>query len=530
MADNSSAAGPPHQGDWDFSAVIKTAAVRSRDEILRYSPIDETTKYAAKAVQMEREWEDVIGKARAGLLNEDAVGLYLSLIDDFVEKIKAGDKAPARLRVLENVIYRGFGMTPAHFSVLRPPRGGAGCYRVRIDMSAVESQLRESITGGSFLREYRAAPLVDELRVAGSDVSQHMSAVPIPGRFFRWAAPFALNNAAGALATVKDGGMHFENLFDPKPDDKLLKWMLIDPSYLDDLESSDYAACLLSAMDVGHYKFDLAHLLKSDRNVPDVIFHDGSIYPHDAYLDNYIRDDRRGEFVREAIRELLDCLGYVRDLKARSIYCGVAKAVQMKVFSAAVDWFIADRIDKKWDSFGYNLNDGMAMSILLAHPSFKANSGSAVGTCLLARTFTARANLNRKMRRNETLDDYFQRFDVENPGFDTTPFRGLCDLGRLHMFYLGHSASPQQRLPRYEFFHHTGMPAPVEAAESVFTALNACGLDVDREHSHMSKDEIAYLVPNPMLVAHNLSKQVGKHIDQQTGAKIMARFKNAVSA
>lgn len=529
MAEQPESAQFPPEGNMEFAAVMKTAAVRSRDDILRYSPIDETTKYAAKAVWMEREWENVIGKARDGLLQEDAADLYLSVFDDFIGKIQAGDKAPARARILEHIAYRGFGMTSADFSVRRPPRGGAGRYRVDLDRAALESRLRENIAGGNFLREYRAAPPASTLRVAGSDVSQHMSSVPVPGRFFRWTAPFALNNAAGALAIVKGGKTQFENLFDPKPNDELLRWMLVDPSYLDDLEPSDYAACLLSAMDVGHYKFDLTHLLKNDRNVPDVVFRDGSVYPHDAYLDNYVRDDRRGEFVREAVRELLNCFSYARNLGGRVTYCGVAKSVQMKVFSAALDWFIADRVDKRWDSFGYSLNDGMAMSVLLSHPSFKAHSGSAVGTCLLSRGFVARANLNRKMRRGESLDDYFRRFDAENSGFDTAPFKGLCDIGRLQTFYLGHSASPQQRLPRYEFFHHDGMPNPVKTAEAVFAALSACGLNIDREHSHMSKDEIAYLLPSPVLVAHDLSKQVGKHIDQQTGAKIMARFKAAIA-
>lgn len=529
MAKKSEAGASSSHGSMDFSAVIGKAAAHSRDDILRYSPIDEATKYAAKAVRMEREWENVIGRARDGLLKEDAASLYHALFDDFVGKIESGDKSPARARILEHIAYRGFGMTPEHFSVRRPPSGGAGRYRVTIDRAALESHLRENVAGGGFLREYRAAPSAKTWRVAGSDVSQHMSAVPIPGRFFRWTAPFALNNAAGSLVTIKGGKPQFEPLLNPKPDDELLRWMLVDPSYLDDLEASDYAACLLSAMDVGHYKFDLTHLLKNDRNVPDVIFRDGGVYPHDAYLDNYVRDDRRGEFVREAVRELLNCFSYVRNLGVRTTYCGVAKSVQMKVFSAALDWFIADRIDKEWDAFGYNLNDGMAMSILLSHPSFKADSGGVVGTCLLSRSFVARANLNRKMRRGESLDDYFGRFENENPGFDTAPFRGLCDIGRLHMFYMGHSASPQQRLPRYEFFHHDGMPDPVKTAESVFAALRACGLDIDREHSHMSKDEIAYLLPGPVLEAHNLSKQVGKHIDQQTGAKIMARFKAAIA-
>src|SRR5690606_28651814 len=125
------------------------------------------------------------------------------------------------------------------------------------------------------------------------------------------------------------------------------------------------------AMDVGQYKFDLNFLIKSDKR-PHIIFRDGSIFPQDAYLDNFVIANRRGEFTREAIREMLDCLCYAE--KMNLVYCGISKAVQLKMYSAVVDWYIAKNIDSNWDVGGYTLNDGQAMSTLLASPSFVADN------------------------------------------------------------------------------------------------------------------------------------------------------------
>ena len=75
----------------------------------------------------------------------------------------------------------------------------------------------------------------------------------------------------GRLYANRDGRWHHDPIVNPKPDDELLRWMLIDPSYQDELETEDYERCIASAMDVGQYKFDLDYLMKSDRR-PDVIF------------------------------------------------------------------------------------------------------------------------------------------------------------------------------------------------------------------------------------------------------------------
>src|SRR5467141_2146974 len=112
-----------------------------------------------------------------------------------------------------------------------------------------------------------------------------------------------------------------------------------------DFCATAYERCIASAMDVGQYKFDLEFLMKSDQP-PEIIFRDGSLFPQDAYLDNYILESRRGDFTREAIRDLLSCLLYAQEMKF--IYCGVSKNVQLKVYSTIVDWFIAKEIDNNW--------------------------------------------------------------------------------------------------------------------------------------------------------------------------------------
>ena len=519
-----------------------------------YDPVAETVKYAAKAIRLEKERDSIISKARNALLKENAVGLYMDFFQDTVRRIinpseKDVSKLPALARSLEDVAHTGLGMSARHITVRHPTKGGGARYHVDPDFGAIKEWLQESIAGETFLREYRATDPrgrggASELLVGGSDVSQHRGTVPVPGHAFRWTAPIVLNNAAGAIVKIGDASPDFKNLFDPRPNEQLLQWMLVDPSYMDDLSPAEYNACLATAMDVGHYKFDFQYLLNDTTVIPDVIFRDGRIHPQDVKLDNYVREDRWGNFFREAINGLFACLNCAKNLN--TVYCGVAKSVRMKAFSAVLDWFIADRIDKKWSTIEYNLNDGMAMTALLSHPSFRMDENFAIGTCLIRRTFYARAGLNREVPDKTHAEEYFKNWEKRlqeqmakknrKDMVNLDRFRKLCgvgedeDIGRLYMFYLGHSKSPQQRLPRYEFFHHDRMENPAKVADYIFSALRFGGLDIDTDHSYMSREDIEYLVPAAKLHAHYLSKNVGKLIDQQTRAEIMKRFMHAVSA
>jgi len=519
---------------FDFEAVIESSEVLSRDDVSSrlheqgYDPVEKTTAYMQRAVQIEEAWETTIQQARNELLELDPRALYLEFFLDMQQQIEQnGPRAGALASLVETVGVRGLGMTRSLVAIDKP-RAGATRWKIRLDVDAIRDHLAQHILGDKFLTPIKAGKSLGRgpsPLIGASDVSQHRSAVPVPARFFKRNVPFVLNNAAGALFSVEDGQPKYTNVFNPRPSDELLRWMLIDPSYQDELEPEDYERCIASAMDVGQYKFDLDYLIKSDKR-PDLIFRDGSLFPQDAYLDNFVLESKRGDFTREAIRELLSCLNYVSEVG--TVYCGVSKNVQLKVYSAIVDWYIERYIDTSWTIGNYTLNDGQAMSLLLSAPSFvESDLQQVISTCLIRRSFTTRANLNTRANLTD-LDAYFDNYQSQHQDFDIAPYRRLCHLAHVYMFFIGHSKSPQQQLPRYEFFHGPKFESPFEIAQAILTAVRTCGLMNDNDHSFMSDKPITYLIPSVTQQAHLLSKDVGKYIDTATGQRIMARYRSMV--
>lgn len=531
---------PDEQPMLDFDAVISRAEIRSRDEVALtvdpdvpssdYSPVQRTAEYMQRSLRVEEAWEGTIAAARERLLETDARTLYLEFLTDLAKMINRASPRTARLvEIVRAVAIRGLGMGPQHLQIREPQRGGT-TWRVDMDVASVERHLAGHLVGPNFLNVLRPVGSLWKNRpplIAGSDVSQHSSAVPVPSRFFRRTVPFVLNNAAGAMFRVSGTQARYDNVFNPRPDDALLRWMLIDPSYQDELEPEDYRRVLASAMDVGQYKFDRDYLLKADRRPPDIVLRDGSLFPQDAYLDNFAVENRRGDFTREAIKEFLDCLIYAQQLNV--IYCGVAKSVQLKVYSAPLDWFIARHVDSTWDVGSYTLNDGQAMSVLLSTPSFAADGlEEVVATCLVRRAFTTRANLNTRVSDGD-YHGYFERFQATHPNIDITPFIRLCELANVYLFFIGHSKTPQQQLPRYEFFTHPTLGEPLEVAGMILAGIRQCSLMIDHDHAFMADEPIVYLIPSVTQQAHQLSKDVGKHIDRMTGQWIMSRYKDLVA-
>ena len=516
-----------------FDEVMSSAEVHSRHQdntFQDYDPLAATAEYMQRAVEIEKVWGTTFRKAREALLQSDPRQLYFDFLTDLKRQIERNSpKSEALSNLLRTVAIRGFGMSSQQIGVPTLSKGGTR-QEVYFDTEAVQKHLDEHIVGQHFLNSVRIDKTVWDNRlpiIGASDVSQHRSAIPIPASFFNRSAPFVLNNAAGTLGIVQDGPMQYHNIFNPKPDEELLRWMLIDPSYQEELEQEDYERCLTSAMDVGQYKFDLEYLLKADRPTPNLIFRDGSLFPQDAYLENFTAiDNRRGIFTREAIRELLSCLVYAKEVGA--VYCGVSKNVQLKVYSAIVDWFIARHIDQNWTFGNYTFNDGQMMSVLLASPSFvEDNLEQAVATCLIRRSFTTRANLNVKADL-DNLDIYFSTYQSQHQEIDITPYQRLCELAHFYMFFIGHSKSPQQQLPRYEFFHSQSLGDPREVMQKILYGIQSCGFTTDEDHSFMADQPIRYLIPSVTQHAHTLSKDVGRYIDAATGQWIMARFQKMV--
>lgn len=519
----------------DLESILSNAQVLSRDQVAaqadqertvqEYDPINQTVSYMQKAVQLEDSWNAIIQKAREALLTVDARQLYMDFFKDLKRQVEQNTSKSARLaELIELVAIRGFGMTKQHIQLHKPAKGGTR-WQVTLNEANVQSHLDNHIVGKYFLNPVEVDDAIWQGRmplIGASDVSQHRSAVPVPARFFKRSVPFVLNNAAGTMFRIKAGEPSYENVFNPKPDETLLRWMLIDPSYQDELDPEDYQRCIASAMDVGQYKFDLEYLLKADRS-PQVVFRDGSIFPQDAYLDNFVAESKRGEFTREAIRELLNCLLYAREMGV--IYCGVSKNVQLKVYSAVIDWYIERHIDKTWEVGNYTLNDGQAMSLLLSSPSFVGdNLQHTVSTCIIRRSYTTRANLNTRSNVDlNNLQSYFSHYEHQHE-VDINPFRRLCEIAHVYMFFIGHSKSPQQQLPRYEFFYTESLGSVQAIAQKILASIQYCGLMTDEDHSFMADNPVIYLLPSVTRQAHLISKDVGKYIDTATGQWIMARY------
>jgi len=534
------------QLELDFTSVIEEAEVRSHDEVAAQayseeddkqedfdaeSPIDRTSAYMRRSLEVEEAWETTLRQAREELTRTDAKSLYEELIFGLKRRIESGKRPGQFSHLLKQVAFRGLGLTHNHLYI-REPRRGSEKWQVEIrDEEGIDEHLDSHIVGPNFLNPIDASegewsnknPLI-----AGSDVSQHRSRVPVPSRYFKRSVPFVLNNAAGTVLRTKDGEVsRYEPLFNPRPDEALLRWMLIDPSYQDELEPEDYQRCIASAMDVGQYEFDLDFLLSDDKHPPEIVLRDGSLFPQDAYLSNYQKDNRRGEFTREAIQGLLKCITHARNVG--SIYCGVAKNVRLKVYSTALDWYIQNNINSDWEVGGYTLNDGEAMSLLMSSPDFvERGLNKTLRTCLIRRSFTTRANLNTR-RDLSGLDDFFEREQKKlGEEISITPYRRLCEIGHVYMCFLGHSRNPQQRIPRYEFYSRYASEQPQVETAKILNAIRMAGLHVDRDHSFMADDPVEYLIPHVTQQAHQYSKDVGKHIDRATGAWIMARYKQMI--
>ena len=521
------------QLELDFDSIINSESheVLSRDAVVNYDPIQKTAEYMRQVLEAEKVWRTTIDNARKKLLETDPRQLYLDFFLDLKSQIEQGSSKSSRLaKLFEQVAIRGFGMTREQIKIEKPPQG-SNRWKVYLNLPLVEKHLQTHIEGKYFLNQITANHSIwggNNILIGASDVSQHRSAVPAPARFFMRSVPFILNNAAGAVLRVNNGQVSYEPArFNPQPNQELLKWMLIDPSYEEELEPEDFHRCIASAMDVGQYIFDHQYLLNADKSSPDIILRDGSLFPQDAYLDNFLFDNRRGEFIRKAIKELHSCLDCAKNYG--KIYCGVAKNVRLKVYSAVLDWYITRNIDDNWESGSYIFTDGQAMTLLLSSPSAMEDGlENLIITCLIRRSFTTRANLNIKANLND-LNSYFEPYINNNSEINIKSYQSLCNLFHMYMFFVGHSKTPRRLLPRYEFFYHKNLGKIEEIKSKILSSIRYSSIDIDSEHSFMSEDPIDYLIPKVTLEAHCLSKDLGQYITDNTKQKLMSQYKSLLS-
>ncbi|OCR01053.1 hypothetical protein BCD67_16895 [Oscillatoriales cyanobacterium USR001] len=511
--------------------ILDREQVNSYDPLKNHDPFEKTLEYMSQLVKAQDQWETTIKTAREHLSQKDPRELYFEFFKDLREQIKQNSTQSERLaKLLKQVAIRGFGMTKEQVNIIPPPKGNRN-WKVELNEELIKQHLATHIVGKYFLNSIESDDSLwnnGNFLIGSSDVSQHRSSVPTPARFFNRTVPFLLNNAAGAIVRVENGNAIFDKgRFNPEPTQDLLQWMLIDPSYQDELDAEDFHRCTASAMDIGQYIFDHEYLLNAGRDCPNIILRDGSLFPQDAYLDNYLINNKRGLFTQKAIQELLKCLNSARDFNR--IYCGVSKNVRLKVYSAVVEWYIAKYIDSNWETGNYTLTDGQAMTLLLSSPEFFENGlKRTICTCLIRRSFTTRATLNEKANLND-LEPYFERYrnKIKEDGsrIDIEPYRQLCKIFHTYMFFVGHSNTPTKLLPRYEFFSENNDSIETISAK-ILTAIKYCGFEVDEDHSFMSDDPITYLIPSVTQQSHKYSKNVGESLTRNVKQKLLSKYQS----
>ncbi|MBS1791324.1 MAG: hypothetical protein JST85_26665 [Acidobacteria bacterium] len=131
----------------DFGEVIKTARVRSRDELIAfqdYDPVERTADYMQRAVQFEAAWDSTIKKAREELMGLDPRELYLGFIKDLYQKTTQNAARSARFaHLLELVAVRGLGMSRDQIRIDKPAKGGTR-WRVFINEKSIAAHLNQA--------------------------------------------------------------------------------------------------------------------------------------------------------------------------------------------------------------------------------------------------------------------------------------------------------------------------------------------------------------------------------------------------
>jgi hypothetical protein len=209
-------------------------------------------------------------------------------------------------------------------------------------------------------------------------------------------------------------------------------------------------------------------------------------------------------------------------------YCGVAKQVELKVYSTIINWYIRKVLNKpNWSPTGHVITDSEIMRNIIYHADFQADSFDRLYlTCGILRRFETASNLNRRTRKQvqndlDSLSRVYHSRDITA--------RDIVDealkLGVV-MFFGGHTLNDELYIPRYEFA--VSLPNSFDGLRNsiykVLSALRLASFDVDEDHLWGLEDPIRTLVPTPILVAHDISKKMGEELASNFAQRATAEF------
>ncbi len=515
----------------DFTEILTRLQAETR-----YTAFEQTVDYMLEADLLE-EQPNILAEARNHLQQEDPRQLYLHFLQDLMVELEGADtREQYRIaQQINDIALAGLGIWQED---LRLSSEGKGLLRVtgKPDWKAIEDHIYQTVFGRYFLEEIYVPPHSElwgtefPLRISACDASQHRLKLSVPTNHV-WASPAIVNNAGGVIKEHIAPKPTWANIAVPKGLRDYEDWVILGPADYAAMDEGDYEWSAKSAMDVGQFFVEETFIFKHGgiTATPDVHFRDGRIFPQDKLM-NCTLDNRHGQLTREAILRMVSSCETARNTGV--IFCGVSKHVELKIYSTLVNWYITKVMgSKKWNPTGKTISDTELMRHLLPSQEFSAKTFNRVLiTTPILRRFETTSNLNRRTRKQYANDLERLGKSFHNRSITARDIaEKALNLGVV-MFFVGHARTAEQFLPRYEYavevssLHGYTESALGRDVLKLLSALRSATFDVDEDHLWGLEEPITTLVPTPILVAHNVSKQVGSELALDYRQRTLAEF------
>lgn len=473
---------------------------------------------------------DILERAREGLLKEDPRKLFMNCLQYIVKQIQDSNSDTRYLWVdqLMDMGIRGLGIKIDDLEFIG--RDSKNVFRASPKWEKIEEHINNHVLGNSFLIRF-SLPADNEiwsgnapLRISSCDASQHRFKLTLPLFNKAFSTPIVVNNAAGIIKEKNSAGQNWIRVVVPKSTQDFENWVIVGMEQYTGLDENDYEWATKSAMDVGQFFVEESFIFTygGSSKRPDVHLRDGTIFTQDHAM-NCKLNNRHGELTREAIHRMVTTLRRADDLGI--LYCGVSKNVELKMYSIVVDYYIREVLgDKKWNSTRRILPDSNIMKYLLPTERFNAATFDEIyATCPVIRPFYVKSNLNSRTDK-QVQNDLRSLENIMHTRTKTA--RSIVDEAldtKVAMFFVGHSNSDQFYVPRYEFVYYDKYAESIsDKLVQILSAIRLATIDEDRDHTRKMDEPI--LVPLPLMYAHDLSKAMGDELVKSWTARTWTEY------
>lgn len=476
-----------------------------------------TAKFMISASYFE-EHKDILKEAKEKLQKENPRSLFLACLKHIVNKIQTSDSAVRYLWVdrLQNLGIRGLGLKIDDLEF--QGNDSKNIFRSEPKWDRIESHINDVVLGDNFLMKM-SVPSDEKiwgngfpLRMSACDASQHSLKLTLP-YFNKWfSTPIVINNAAGIIKEKNGSKADWINVVVPKSTQDFENWVVVGFEEFRDLEKDDYEWAKHSAMDVGQFYVEESYIFTfgGASKRPDIHIRDGTIFTSDRAMNCKLQN-RHGELTREAILRMSNTLKRAKDLGI--LYCGVAKSVELKIYSIVIDYYIKEVMkDTKWNITENILSDSEIMRFLLYDEKFNASTFDEIYvTCPILRSFYVKSNLN--SRTDKQAENDLKSLESVNHTRTMTARQIVEEALKIKvaMFFSGHIKSDEFYIPRYEFVYYNEYKENVrDYIIKILSALRLATVELDKDHLRTLDEPI--LIPLPLLYAHDLSKAMGDEL------------------